>query len=93
MRKFFIAALVCAGSLSASAGNFGSGGSGGDCGQDQDDDQQEEVSHVWTCYADNLIQKGFLGQSTSKSSAMRKAMAQCEIASQLPCFESVCRHN
>ncbi len=89
MKKFFIAALICTGSLCASAGNFG----GGNGDQDQDEDQQEEVSAVWTCYADNAIQKGFLGQSSSKSKAMKKAMAQCEIASQLPCFESVCRKN
>ena len=87
MKKFFIAALICTGSLCASADNFG----GGNGDQDQDNDQKEESSCVWHCYADNAIQKGFMGHSSSKSSAMTKAMAQCEIASQLPCFESVCR--
>lgn len=85
MKKILVAALISTMSLCAFANDFGCGNS------DQNEDQNEEISSSWTCFADNLIQKGFMGTSSSKSMAMKKAMAQCEIASQLPCFESVCR--
>ena len=85
MKKILVAVLISTMGLCAFANDFG-GGNG-----DQNGDQNEEISSTWTCFADNAIQKGFMGHSTSKSIAMKKAMARCEVASQLPCFESVCR--
>ena len=85
MKKILVAVLISTMSLCAFADDFGSGN------QDQNGGQNEETSSSWTCFADNAIQKGFMGHSSSKSTAMKKALARCEIASQLPCFESVCR--
>ena len=47
----------------------------------------------WICYADNLIVKGFIGESADKATAMEEAMARCESSSQLPCFKVECRQN